>query len=115
MSISAIQCRGDLDADIQDAKFGDHLTALDPGIQAAAIGQFHHEVAVIFGFVKAVNMNDVAVAQAGSGLGLPQESLYRFGVVHELGLHQLDGHFPLKHRIKGAINGPHPSPADYVA
>ncbi len=115
MPVGAVQCRGDLDANIEHAQLRHHLAALNPGIQVPAIGQLHHKVAVVLRFVKAVNMNDIAMAQTGRRLGFTQEGFHRFGVIHQLGLHQLDGHFPLQHRVKGPENGPHPSLADHVA
>ena len=58
-----VQGGGDFDSNIQHLELGDALLFLDAGIEAAAVGQFHHQVTLAFEFVERINVDDVRMIQ----------------------------------------------------
>ena len=55
-------------------EFGDALLLFDAGVEAAAVGQFHHQIALAIQFVEGVDVNDVGVVERGAGAGFADKN-----------------------------------------
>lgn len=107
----AIEGRGHLDADIQHVEFVHAAFFFDAVVEAAGVGEFHHEELLLVHFVEGVDVDDVGVIEAGGRTGFAIERLHRTRVFRHLLLHQLHRHQPLQHRVERPYTEPMPPAA----
>src|SRR3954468_6510415 len=81
---SQVESAGYFITDIQHFELGKALLFFNACIEAAAVGQFHHQVALAFKFVEGINVNDVGVIQGSDGSGFPIETFKSLGVCLQL-------------------------------
>ena len=101
--------RGHLGADLGGPAGKQGALAAKDISQAAAIDQFHDDEIGVAGLAPVVDPDDVGVGQVGGGLGLAPEALDEGFVVGELGVEDLDGHFPAKQGVLAQIDVGHPA------
>ncbi len=75
---------GDLDADVQHRQFVHANLLFDARVEAAAVGQFHDEIAQAFPFVERVNVDDVRVVEPGAGAGFAVKTFQCGGILEQI-------------------------------
>ena len=88
--------------------------ATDPARDRLAVHVAHDEVDQAVPLADRVDRNDVGMAQLGRGLGLAGETLPDVRLEGELRGKDLDRHPTLKALVAGAVDNPHPAPADFA-
>ena len=88
---------------------------LDEVVEAAAVGEFHDEVALVFPFIEGVDVDDVGVVEAGAGAGFAVEAFEGLGVLEELLFHEFDGDLAFEGGVPGAVDDAHAAGGDFAA
>src|SRR5439155_7024879 len=110
-----IQSGGDLDAHVEHGEFRNSAELLDTAVEAAVIGQFHHQVGDAFEFIEGVNMYDIRVIEGGAGARLAVEAFEHLRVFGHFALEQLYGDIAFQCDIEGAEDCAHAAGCDDLA
>ena len=103
---------GDFDADVEHVQFLQQAQFLDARVQAAVIGQLHHEILLALPFIEGVNVDDVRMVEPGTGAGFTIKTFQGLLIVEQLLPHQLHRHHALQGRIPGTIDRAHAARTD---
>ncbi len=109
--VGVVEALADLDHDRQLVLDQQALAGGDQLAQFAALQEFHDDVELALLLTHVVDGHDVGVVEAGTGLGLAEESRADFlGDVDVVG-DDLEGHQTVQLGVAGLVDYAHPPPA----